>query len=269
MTTSAGTKVVPVEPTDEMVAAGLTVIHGNDNVWNAAAEIYQAMLAAAPSAPVQAGELVKQLRHAGAVWQDHKALAAVLYEAAAEIERLSAAAVEDGPVAVDSAIAACEAVCRQFAETAKGLADESRDDERARFRDKQYAHEMDAEAIRSLRKFPADMEAAAPDAGSAEPVAVIIDSQFADFGDNRIRAIKLSLGVNLYDDDELYARPPAPTTAWIDATTVERNSRPPAPKVSQDALREIAIKWSATLRSNTFDNILGAIREALELAGRK
>lgn len=97
---------------------------------------------------------------------------------------------------------------------------------------------------------------AAPDAGSAEPVAVIIDSQFADFGDNRIRAIKLSLGVNLYDDDELYARPPAPKVS--DA------------KIEEIAMRLVTYNWDDFQTMDAVKELCQkAIREALELAGRK
>lgn len=110
----------------------------------------------------------------------------------------------------------------------------------------------------------------AENAGSAEPVAWI--RYCSDGGyegpimDSIIEEVRKRSG----NWTPLYARPPAPKTAWIDATTVERNSRPPAPKVSEEKVLEIVDRHMATCRVGQYrQTMVDAIKEALELAGRK
>lgn len=330
MTTSAGTKVVPREPTIEMIAAGANAVlapasaddialarkaailidhETNMSIDMMAATIatmipfYRAMLAAAPSAPVQAGELVHNLKFAHGVLVEltkqaidaqaptvligtgiaNRAIV-LIEQAAAEIERLSAvkpAAVVRRDLqtginhrrdphcigcwhiqAADKTINAnINALCNECGEVRDITA---------------FLDEIDVptdEKGRPLTHWGGMAEKV--DAGSAGPAAVIIDSQFADFGDNRIRAIKLSLGVNLYDDDELYTRPPAPKVSTYPAIRLASAGHVLPNRTTVDI--EVNGNFVTVIQEagDIFCHIVepsgieSKIREALELAGRK
>lgn len=278
MTTSAGTKIMPIAWLDR--DNRLIVLESYEEEMSFVADgraIPDSWmpLQSAPSAPAQAGKLVGKLRaYIPVEGQDGLRIRErLMREAAAEIERLSAAAtvgkievleipaflrhpqgdkkvmplracpfcsttpILDSACLVRDTYYWVRCVNQKCTVLPHGMQCLKSDEAIAAWNNRQEVKPATDEKGRPLTHWGGMAEKV--DAGSAEPVAVIIDSQFADFGDNRIRAIKLSLGVNLYDDDELYTRPPAPKTAWIDAATVDRNSRPPAPKVSDEKVREI------------------------------
>lgn len=61
-------KLVPVEPTDEMLNAGKREAHGNNGARDKAQRIYRAMLAAAPQPEQQPVEWQVRIRHAEGDW---------------------------------------------------------------------------------------------------------------------------------------------------------------------------------------------------------
>lgn len=300
MTTSAGTKVVPTQPTTEMAAAAHCKLPGDLKYlgFDLLRTLYRAMLAAAPSSPAQAGELVHNLKFAHGVLVEltkqaidaqaptvligtgiaNRAIV-LIEQASAEIERLSAlkpAAVMRRDLqtginhrhdphcigcwhiqAADKTINAnINAVCNECGE------------------------------VRDITLFLEKV-----DAGSAEPVAWLVVS---NRGITRCawtdEPTEETMAVCKYDGDTvtpLYTHPPAPKTAWIDAATVERNSRPAALKVSDSAhgAKHIArlqrradalqARLDASPQQADFADERAELKslqwaiEALELAGRK
>lgn len=305
---------------------------------------------AAPSAPVQAGKLVGKLRaYIPVEGQDGLRIRErLMREAAAEIERLSAAATVEkvqllsetmipltaavlagrlrkgmgSALGRDVQVAAYQRLCNEAATEIERLSAGTPTS------DEPTCCSCGISMIRESRacKYPGNhpLEIGEPvkkvDAGSAEPVAwhaggVQLNLKQAHellefFGGEPANVTLKYLhgeqgdGIHVWDsnypeegtlllsnkaDDEW--RPPAPKTAWIDAATVGRNSRPAALKVSDQKVREslqrlVALKdVKESIESGNMSehqaNFLRIFyeenkeaawqqaREALELAGRK